>query len=50
MHVVQINKILFDIKCSKTQLEKSLFFEKSFVQNKIDCLHLLERAFDEHSG
>ena len=36
MHVVQINKILFDIKCSKTQLEKSLFFEKSFVQNKID--------------
>jgi len=30
------------------QLEKSLFFEKSFVKNKIDYLHLLERAFDEN--
>ncbi len=30
------------------QLEKSLFFEKSFVKNKIDCLHLLEQAFDEN--
>ena len=33
---------------TQTQLEKSLFFEKSFVQNKIDYLHLLESAFDEN--
>lgn len=33
---------------TEEQLEKSLFFEKSFVKNKIDYLHLLERAFDEN--
>ena len=33
---------------TQAQLEKSNFFERSFVQNKIDYLHLLERAFDEN--
>lgn len=33
---------------TQVQLEKSNFFEKSYVQNKIDYLHLLERAFDEN--
>ena len=33
---------------TQSQLEKSNFYEKSFVRNKIDNLHLLERAFDEN--
>ena len=34
---------------TEDQLRKSLFFDKSFVKNKIDYLHLLERAFDENN-
>ena len=44
---ITFNKAL-DGLITQEQLEKSIFFEKSFVKNKVDYLHLLERAFDEN--